>query len=354
MKILSASFVNINVDDGPGINERNYQKSLSEMNDVSLIDNTKTFRHKNRLRNFINYLIQLSKSLRKERYDCATIRLSATGLELFLLYFYDIKVHLRLLNVNKNLQKRSSTTKLLIAFYIKKALIHLTKSKIISCDTPSNYFLSDIENEFNIDKNKVIIIPNASEKKQVNINKEKTIDIIYAGIIDKSRNLQLIIDVIDIIKDRNMKVCLLGNGPYFDEMKNEVIKHNAMDNIHLMGKVEYSKVKEIYAKSKFGIDLSLFEKQEKQRTIYGSFSQKIPQYLMNNIIPIVWNIDDLKHIKESAVLIDPKNKVESLRSCFRDLDLVSNIHNIKIDKDIVSYEYWNDKRLEFIKTRINN
>lgn len=349
MKILSASFINIDVNDGPGINERNYQKSLLDIEGMSKIDNNKIFKHTSRLLNYLNYLNQLRKKLRKDKYDYAMIRLSASGLELLVLLFFDIKIHLRLLNINKNLQKRSSTLKLVLAFYIKKILIYLVKSKIKSCDTPSNFFLSDIKNEFKIDLHRVIVIPNASEKIEIKDAKEKPIDIIYAGIIDKSRNLQLLVEVIDIIKKRNMKVCLLGDGPYFDELNNEVIKNNAKDNIQLKGKVDYKHVKELYAKSKYGIDLSLFEKHEKNGIItYGSFSQKIPQYLMNNIKPIVWDIDDLKHIKDYAVLIKPNKRMDSLRLCLENLDL--NNYSTKIDKNIVSYNYWNNKRVDFIKS----
>lgn len=106
-----------------------------------------------------------------------------------------------------------------------------------------NIFLQHSSNVFNANE---ICLDNFSKFKIDKYKKNKTINFIYTGRIALEKNLLLIIDILNNLKNtifENYKMHFIGTGPFLDKLK-KYISNN--DKIIFYGDTEYCKIIDIY------------------------------------------------------------------------------------------------------------
>lgn len=120
------------------------------------------------------------------------------------------------------------------------------------CDSilvTSEEFKSYFKEELNIDK-EIIYMPqyaedfyiNQSDKKQ---QEKNTIDYVFAGNIGKAQSVETIIKAAKEVKNKNIKIHIVGDGTYFEECKN-LAKTLNLDNVNFYGKKPAEQMNEYY------------------------------------------------------------------------------------------------------------
>lgn len=114
---------------------------------------------------------------------------------------------------------------------------------ITTGEISKNIFLQHSSNVFNANE---ICLDNFSNFKIDKYKKNSTINFIYTGRIALEKNLLLIIDILNNLKNtifENYKMHFIGTGPFLDKLK-KYISNN--DKIIFYGDIEYCKIIDIY------------------------------------------------------------------------------------------------------------
>lgn len=148
---------------------------------------------------------------------------------------------------------------LLLTFYEMFLCLLSKKIFVVSPSTKK-----DVNKQYKIEKNKIVIILNGLSLKTVRRKKKnKTRKLLYVGrLVPRKNILELILIFRKIIeKDNSFKLSLVGDGEkmYIDKIKKIIKELNLDKNITLCGKVNDKKLVEIYKKSDLFLFTSLVE-----------------------------------------------------------------------------------------------
>lgn len=168
----------------------------------------------------------------------------------------------------------------------------IEKSKYVI--TVSEYSKSEISNFYNVPKEKISVLYNGVEHLSNTANNvvDKEDFFLVVGSLDPRKNLQRIISAFEELR-LPLKI-VGGKSKSFSEIN---IKANS--NIEFLGRVCDDRLKELYAKSKAFIYLSLYE----------GFGIPPLEALMHNTVPIVSDIDVFHEVLgKNAIYCNPLSK----------------------------------------------
>lgn len=323
----------ISIDNGPGINEREFVNALlsEHKNEVICIipypkhpknyQNSKIeyVRNHNGFKKlyYFKYLkdtvLKIHRLKKKYHIKAVVTRLSFTPIvPLIALYLYRIPVILKTLARYSTYSERANwkgklLNSLLLPFY--KLIIQ----KSVLSDTVSGSYLDWLEYKFGVNRNKTIIIPNGvnakkftsgsreEAKKKLKLDQYDHI-IGYIGALTKARYIEEIIRAFVRLRNRNNTLLLfVGDGQKRKKLESIVKDENLDDNVIFTGHVPYQMVP-VYMKAfDVSIDLTLMKMSLGEVTIGASYSQKIPQYLACGLPVVVWDVPDNQFIKNEKI-----------------------------------------------------
>lgn len=115
----------------------------------------------------------------------------------------------------------------------------------------SEPFRDYLVNVNKVDNNKIVYLPQHSEK--LNIKEEKKnnnrIDFIFAGNIGQQQNIECLIKAVSLMKTKkDFLVNIYGDGTSFEKCKNYTKELNVEDKIKFYGRVPKEELNEIYPK----------------------------------------------------------------------------------------------------------
>lgn len=134
----------------------------------------------------------------------------------------------------------------MIKFFSKKLY---SSGDLISVS--SNPFIDYLALEHNLDKNKMIYMPQHAEDDYLSSDftpeKNGCIDFLFAGNIGTAQDMECIIDACNINRYiPNYKVHIVGNGSYFERSK-QLVREKQLDNIFIFhGRHPLNKMPEFY------------------------------------------------------------------------------------------------------------
>jgi len=120
-----------------------------------------------------------------------------------------------------------------------KCLAQLAKHSVVSCNT-----LCQLLIEWGIAREKIEIIPNALPKNPkeeeeatylAQWTEQEHIRLITTGHISKAKNLELTLEAIET--KENVRLVVVGDGPYLDKIKAVTLEKNMGDRVLFTGKV---------------------------------------------------------------------------------------------------------------------
>jgi len=354
--ILYVPEIDISIDDGSGINERNFVRALLEkkinvlipkpqnreaIDDLFSYSNLKTTYHLNR-RNLIAYLYfvfkksyDIYKISKYEKINVVAFRMGLIPLDIYLTKkILKKKVYLKHLTFMSS----SQTNNIFLNIAGKIRLKFTNKKYIDGCDTPSYMTEQIIKKNYGVSN--IFIARNGTSKVaplSENIKRDK--DYIYIGRLSKGRNTDKLLEAFAMSKK---SIDIYGFGEMETIVSDFTKKH---PNINFYGKVPYSELTKILHQYKYGIDLTYVE------TEFGkaSYSQKIAQYLSYGLNVLAVDCFDNEYIKENSCGIlyneDCDSLIEIINSYeYKKNDLVKiedSIYSDKIVNELV--EFWKQK-----------
>ena len=112
-----------------------------------------------------------------------------------------------------------------------------------------------VEKYYNINKEKVSIVPNGVGLKQFESKLKRKRQIIFSGVMYEHRGLDILMKAVPIIikKYVDVQIVLVGNGPELENIKKIVKDTNIESNITFLGWVEHEKIPKILKESIIGI-----------------------------------------------------------------------------------------------------
>lgn len=152
-------------------------------------------------------------------------------------------------------------------------------------------------------KKPIYIIPNAIEYFESPTTEIDKYQFIYVGRLVFYKNLELVINAIDIVikKEDKIRLIIVGNGPHKKSLEDLVQKLGLKDHVKFKGYVSTKEKMKLISESNALVFPSLFEGFG--LVILEAFSQKRP-VLVSDVRPL----SDIVSKNQSGFILDPQNK----------------------------------------------
>ncbi|MCD4692816.1 MAG: glycosyltransferase [Calditrichales bacterium] len=393
LRFIYITEYDISIDNGPGINEREFIKALYKELEEQIVcvipspeypekyfdSRIKYVKNHNNFNKFkywgyvIDTLIKVLKLHRKHQFDALILRIGQTPIVPLVLSWL-MKVPL----IFKTLAKYSKFSgeynwKGRIINYLWLPLLKTTVKRAVVVDTVSIPYIDWLHYKFGISKDKLILIPNGMNieyffpgdqkvsRQKLNLN---TFDhlIGYIGALNKNRNIEMLIKSIKFIEcNGSVGLILVGDGKDKNELKKLAKKEGIADRVIFTGQVSYELVPEYMRAMDIASDLTLIAMKIGNRLSNSSYSQKIPQYLACGLPVIAWDVVDNQFIsKEKIGEVVPYGNIVNLSKSLSKLLNLDVESKKALRKRAISYSHTNlsvnnltARRIKFWEKAIN-
>lgn len=194
-----------------------------------------------------------------------------------------------------------------------------------ACDVPSETYREWVAWKYQIPTGKLFVVRNGANieqfrpvnptraRKELGLNAPRPL-VGYTGALRELRNIELLIESIRILNAKRPVYCMVvGDGPQRLQLERLVCVSGLEDKVIFTGSVGYRDVYKYIGLFDVAVDLTLVPLKIENKVRYASFSQKIAQYLACGKPVVAWNIPDNEFIEKNLLgaLAEPL-KMESL------------------------------------------
>jgi len=224
----------------------------------------------------------------------------------------------------------------------------LNTSDLIICITER--LKKEILTNFQIDSQKIHVIPDAVRDDWLNIKNEKEEYIFYAGSLKKWKGVDVLIKAMKYLPGE--KLLIAGNGEEFSNLQNMVKKENLQDRIKFLGYIPHTEIPKFLSKAK----ILVLPNVEEDTSVFTS-PLKLFEYMAAGKPIVASDIPSLREIlkhEENAYLVKPRNPIvlaEGIKKVLYDKKLRRKI-SLKAKEEVKKYTY--SIRAQKIKKLIEN
>ena len=224
----------------------------------------------------------------------------------------------------------------------------LNTSDLIICITER--LKKEILTIFQIDSQKIHVIPDAVRDDWLNIKNEKEEYIFYAGSLKKWKGVDVLIKAMKYLPGE--KLLIAGNGEEFSNLQNMVKKENLQDRIKFLGYIPHTEIPKFLSKAK----ILVLPNVEEDTSVFTS-PLKLFEYMAAGKPIVASDIPSLREIlkhEENAYLVKPRNPIvlaEGIKKVLYDKKLRRKI-SLKAKEEVKKYTY--SIRAQKIKKLIEN
>lgn len=225
-----------------------------------------------------------------------------------------------------NLEGR--TLKLVLLARVRAPLYRAIASRIAAADTPSFPLAEWVHETFPIPAERVRVIPfganterfrpgsGAEEREALGIPPDARV-ITYVGAMSSIRNVDLLIrgfaDLAGSHPGAGARLLLVGTGSEFDSLRYLTTDLGLDNQVLFTGAVTYDRVPALLRACDLGVDLSRVPIALARGPAWGSYSQKIAQYLAAGLPVVAWDLEDNRFVAEQNLgRLLPLSEPESL------------------------------------------
>jgi glycosyltransferase involved in cell wall biosynthesis len=208
----------------------------------------------------------------------------------------------------------------------------------IGGDVESHSYADWMQSRFSMSPAKLAVVPNGANtdvfrpyergasRRKYGWEKFKYL-IGYVGGIDSLRGVDVAVDAMSALRDvPDLGLVMVGQGLLVEEIRRRVSREGLEGRVILPGPVPYAEVPAVISAFDVAIDLTLVRTRIGNRTLYGSHSQKIPQYLACGVPVVAWETPDTAFLDENRVgRTAPVNDTSALTRLLRELALNGSV-----------------------------
>jgi len=332
-EFLYSTEIDLSIDNGPGISEREFvHVLLKHFGDqiICVVPYPKypnnyfnsrinyVFPHKSQPARYPLFLVSLTLKIcqlnRRHKFNALVFRLGMVPIVPLLVHkVLRIPMLLKTLAGYYFFEKgnRHWTRKLLatLTLPIYKAVLR----RVCAADTVSIPYVDWLHFKFGISKDKLCVIPNGANTalfspKNKNVCRtelglDRFVKIVgYVGALDSLRHLDSLVRCTrDIQATGKQGLVLVGDGPEKTALRRLVVSLGLEKNVLFTGAIPYQDVPKYINSFDVAVDLSLVPMRVGDGMLYGSYSQKIPQYLSCGVPIIAWDVSDTQFLKKQKI-----------------------------------------------------
>lgn len=204
---------------------------------------------------------------------------------------------------------------------LMRPLFRSVVTKALGCDTPSESLAQFHSDVFALNEKRVRTIPNGcnirlfapgdagAARARLGLGEYEAV-IGYVGSLGALRNLELLIRAVARLAARsNVALVLVGDGEHRVYLERLAAELGIGEAVLFMGQVDYEDVPLYMRACDVAVDLTLVPLDSGPRRFEGSFSQKIPQYLACGLPVVAWKTPDNGFLEEQEVgtLVEPES-----------------------------------------------
>jgi len=221
-------------------------------------------------------------------------------------------------------------------FEIEKKLFEI--SDLIICIT--NELKNKIINIFEINSQKIHVIPDAVKDEWLNIRPEKDEYILYVGSLKKWKGVHILIEAMKYLPEE--KLLVVGDGEELNKLEKIVKKEKLQNRVRFVGYVPHSEVIKFLTKAKVLV-LPNIEDNLDSSSFFTS-PLKLFEYMATGIPIVASDIKSLKEIlkhEENAYLVKPGDPIalaQGIRKVLFDEKLRNKI-SLRAKEEVAEYTY---------------
>jgi len=211
----------------------------------------------------------------------------------------------------------SKTSSILIPFF-EKLLVHFRHNVIHTVSDATKDDLKKLG-----EKKPIYVIENSIESFSSNSNTVNPFQIIHVGRLVFYKNLEVVLKTIPLIKQKipKIKLVIVGDGPYKENLKSLIKKLGINDNVDLKGYLGTQEKIQLISQSMALVFPSLVEGFG--LVILEAFSQRRP-VIVSNVRPL----SDIVQNNETGFVLDPHDEkawAESIIKILQNPDLADKM-----------------------------
>jgi glycosyltransferase involved in cell wall biosynthesis len=192
-------------------------------------------------------------------------------------------------------------------------LYHELTRRCLAADVESHAYAAWIPTRFPIDGGRLRFVPNgantnvfrpeARSECRRRFGWERFRHLVgYAGALDSLRCVDVAVEAaVRLSGEVGLGFVFAGGGPLLEPMKDKVRSAGLEDRILFPGFLPYGDMPQVLSSFDVGLDLSRVPLMVHGSPVYGSFSQKIAQYLACGVPVVSWDTLDTRFLEEEGV-----------------------------------------------------
>jgi glycosyltransferase involved in cell wall biosynthesis len=180
-------------------------------------------------------------------------------------------------------------------------------------DTPGEAVAEWTRRHYRIAKDRLVVIPNAANtdvfvpgnrlgaRRILGLERFDRL-VGYTGILAAERNLDVVVQAIAGLRRPDVALLMVGAGPLQSALEKLADHLGVRDRVIFVGHIDYHQVPTVMQALDVAIDLSLVRLRVGDGDVIpASFSQKLPQYLATGVPVLAWSLPDTRFIEEHDV-----------------------------------------------------
>jgi glycosyltransferase involved in cell wall biosynthesis len=332
-KFLYITEADLSVDNGEGVNEREFVRALlvnhadeticvapAPMYPDNFHDARIVYAPRARRRNPVGYGLHMYGLWRLIRKLEGTNKLAAI---IFRLGAIPVVPWLRTLRsgppviikyLGGNPERR--TLKLVILSWFRTPMYRSIAQRVAAADTPSVTLAHWASERLRMPPNRLKVIPFGAnvdlfypgdgfeERKRLGLDPAARV-IVYVGAMSSIRHVDLLIKAFaSLVHNRewsDARLLLVGGGPERHGLEALAAESGVIDRVLFTGPVGYDRVPALLRASDVAVDLSRVPIELGTGRTWASYSQKIAQYLAVGLPVVAWDIPDNRFLAERDI-----------------------------------------------------
>jgi len=332
MRIAYVTEVDLSIDNGPGINEREFVRALLDVSPeaVCVVPAPKhpdvyydqrlhyvAVSGASRLRAYLDFargaMIRLKEQHARQRLQGVGVRIGVLPmLPIMARRSLGVPVFLKTL-AGYGLMGADAELRFRVVSPALRPLYRRAIESSVAADTASDAYIQWLSHMFRVPPSRFTLIPNGANteffrpgdmveaRRQFGLERFSHI-VGYVGALHGWRDLISLVDAFaGIVERANAGLVLVGSGPRRAAIEARIEELGIRDRVVMTGQMPYANVPRIMQAFDVAIDLRVIAMQVCKDVALGSSSQKIPQYLSAGVPVIAWKVPDTEFLDAEGI-----------------------------------------------------
>ncbi len=321
------------MDNGPGINEREFVKELLSSfrgrvtcvapqpsqpenyfdQDIEYVVNHRGYNPFLYLVYMISTILRVIRLHRRQHFSALVFRLDLIALEPWVLAkVLGVPVILKTLAGYTRFSDLGDWKQKLVAVFAFPIYRSVARMAVAS-DTVSVHYVRWLVHRFGVKPDRIGIVYNGTnltafspgnksdERKKLGLESFPFI-VGYVGALSTLRNVDILIRALaQVNRTKNVGLVLVGNGPDRKILESLAEQMGISDKVRFVGAIPYSMVPGYMRSFDVAVDLTYVAMKIGNEVFNASYSQKIPQYLACGLPVIAFDVEDNKFLEREKI-----------------------------------------------------